>query len=123
MKLSEIKIPFFPSEFRAEPDYYSVFDKNGLMMGRMVGGSKLTYSQQYPDHQVVFNANIITKKHGKIWYGDLDMTLDFDDLKNVADELGEDLYILREHDARFENENLKFKEYAKMAVEIIKTDK
>jgi len=97
---------FLKSEFKPESDfdYYEIFEKHKLYSGRMISGSKSA-----PEgHVVVFNGNIITEKAGKIWYGDLDVTLDFDQLKEIADEIKQDLYILREHDARFDNENVGF---------------
>ena len=93
------------SEFKEDPDYYVLFSVNKLEMGRMIAASKSTYCQDHPDEFVIFNANVITKKHGKVWYGDLSITKDFDNLKNIADKLGEDLYILMEGDARFGYEN------------------
>jgi hypothetical protein len=93
------------SEFQANPHFYVVFATNGLAMGRMIGASKSTYCKEHQGELVIFNANVITKNNGKIWYGDLNVTLDFDNLKNVADQLGEDLYILMEGDARFGYEN------------------
>ena len=63
----------------------------------------------------------ITKKSGKIWYGDVDITMEFDNLKSIADELKEDLYILYESDARFEHENAGFNFWKSRAVAVIKT--
>ena len=92
-------------------------------MGRMVGGSKSGYRHSHPDNVVVFNANIIIAKQDKVWYGDIDITLERDKLQAIADELHRDLYILREHDARFENENAGMKFWKENAVEIIKHQK
>jgi len=108
-----------PSEFSTEKDIIDLFNKHNLMPGRMISGSKSTYRDQYPNNTIAFNGNIVTKKRGKIWYGDLDVTLDFDNLKSVADELGEDLYILHEMDARFENENAGFKYWKSKAIATI----
>jgi len=96
------------SEFKENPEYYVIFAANGLIMGRMIATSKSTYCRDHQGELVVFNANIITKSLGKIWYGDLNINQDFDNLKNVADQIGEDLYILMEGDARFgkEKENV-----------------
>jgi len=94
-----------PSEFKEDPNCYVIFATNGLMMGRMIAPSKSTYCQEHQGELVIFNANVITPTHGKIWYGDLNVTLDFDNLKNIADQIGEDLYILMEGDARFGYEN------------------
>jgi hypothetical protein len=60
----------------------------------------------FPDNEVYFNANIFVLGEGKIWYGDLDVTKDIEALQNVASRIGSDLYILREMDGRFENENI-----------------
>jgi hypothetical protein len=71
--------------------------------GRLLSGSKSAYLNKYPDHIVAFNGNLCTKKHGKIWFGDIDVTLDMDKLEKLADELKVPVYVLREMDARFEN--------------------
>lgn len=89
------------SEFKQDAICVVLFASQGLNLGRMITNSKSAYCKEYQDHLVIFNANVLTKTHGKIWYGDLDITLDFDKLKNIADTLGEDLYILMEGDARF----------------------
>jgi len=91
----------FPSEFEEDPHYYVIFATNGLEMGRMISPSKSTYCQEHQGEMVIFNANVVTKKCGKIWFGDLNINLDFDKLKNIADQIGEDLYVLLEGDARF----------------------
>jgi hypothetical protein len=68
--------------------------------GRMISGSK-----RAPEgHVCVFNANVCLRSEGKIWFGDLDLTTDAEDLKRLAAEKGEDVYVLRERDARFTNE-------------------
>ena len=71
--------------------------------GKMISYSKSTYREKYADHLVIFNANLCTKNK-KIWYGDLDITLEKSNLSTVAVALGMDLYVLRELDGRFENE-------------------
>jgi hypothetical protein len=69
--------------------------------GRMISGKK-----RCPDgHVCVFNANVCLKSKGKIWFGDLDLTLDADELLRLAAELREDVYVLREMDARFTTES------------------
>jgi hypothetical protein len=72
--------------------------------GRMLDASKTWYRTKFPTHEVVFNANIATKKQGKIWQGDLDLTTDIDALKRFSVECNEEIYILREMDGRFKNE-------------------
>ena len=95
----------FPSEFLSDGDMYQLFMSNHLMMGRMIGGSKSGYMESHPNNDVVFNANIIIPSKGKVWHGDLDVTLDKEYLQNVAKALEEDLYILGEHDARWGEED------------------
>lgn len=80
--------------------------------GRMISGSKSGYVERNRANLAIFNANVCTKNHGKIWFGDLDVTLDKDKLAVLAVEMNEDLYILRETDARFENEEKPLFEYA-----------
>jgi hypothetical protein len=71
-----------------------------LPIGRMMAPSKSRYFLEHPDHVVVFNAVIFTRTGGKIWYGDLDVTVDGDALKVMAADVGEELYVLRERDGR-----------------------
>lgn len=102
-------------------EYTDIFKQYKLPIGRIVGWSKSGYRNEHPDNTVIFNANIITEKSGKIWYGDIDVTVSFDNLKDIANELNEDLYILSEHDARFENENKSFSFYKDLAIVVIKS--
>lgn len=75
-------------------------DNDFFYTGRMISGSKTAPK----GHVCVFNANICTKTKGKIWFGDLDLTTDEKRLQAFAKKQGETLYILRERDARFDNE-------------------
>ena len=69
-------------------------------------GRMISFDKKCPkDHICVFNANICIKSRGKIWFGDLDITADEEKLRAFAARQGEDLYILREMDARFRNED------------------
>jgi hypothetical protein len=111
------------SEFEEDPHCYVVFSTNKLEMGRIISQSKSTYCQEHQGELVIFNANIITEKRKKIWYGDLNITLDFDNLKNVADQLGEDLYILLEGDARFGYEKQSIEVLMAKAKAVIKCNK
>lgn len=71
--------------------------------GRMISYSKGQYGFDNPTHAVVYNSNICTEE-GKIWYGDIDVTLEGEKLKEASKELGQTLYVLYEMDGRFENE-------------------
>jgi hypothetical protein len=112
-----------PSEFIEDPHYYVVFSTNGLQLGRMIAESKSDYCVEHQGELVIFNANVIIKSVGKIWYGDLNINLDFDSLKNIADQLGEDLYVLMEGDARFGYENDPIQDLIKRAKVTIKCNK
>lgn len=71
--------------------------------GKIICGSKSGYHRTYPRNLVAFNANIIIND-AKIWYGDIDVTLSGAILKEIAINNNVDIYVLREMDARFENE-------------------
>jgi hypothetical protein len=70
--------------------------------GRMISASK---SNGPKGHVCVWNANVCIKSAGKIWYGDIDLTADIESIKALAVEKGEDVYVLREMDARFQTQN------------------
>lgn len=84
-----------------------IFEIEKLFSGRMISYSKSGYMDRFPGNEVYFNANIFVLGEGKIWYGDIDVTKEKEQLENVAREIGKDLYILREMDGRFGNEELK----------------
>jgi len=71
--------------------------------GQMVGDSKSRYQIAHKGNLVVFNANVCTEKE-KIWYGDLDLTVSEEKLVSLSEEIGEDIYVLKEMDGRFNNE-------------------
>ena len=79
---------------------------------RLISWSKSTYRKAYPNHKVVFNANVCTEEDGKIWYGDIDLTLDEGKLKKLDEELGQEIFVVRETSCRFETEGRKGKEIA-----------
>lgn len=75
-------------------------DDGFLMQGRIISGNK----RGPKGHICVFNANICAKSKGKLWFGDIDLKSDAAILKKYAACVGEDIYVLRETDARFMNE-------------------
>lgn len=93
-----------------------IFTEEGLLMGRMIANSKSSYLEKFPENKVYFNANIFVLGEGKIWYGDLDLTRDSEKLGRIATFLGKDLFILKELDGRFENENIKDSEIIKRSL-------
>lgn len=90
----------FPSEFTTNSQTEVAESVLGHC-GRMVSGSKSGYSSRHPKNIVVFNANVFYLGE-KIWYGDLDLTLDEDKIVTLAKNLGGGiLHVLRESDGRF----------------------
>lgn len=73
--------------------------------GRLLSGSKIGYESRYPNHKIVFNGNLVIEGQGKVWFGDLNLTLDGDKLQRLANESGAKVYVLREMDARFKTED------------------
>lgn len=82
---------------------YLIAEEKLGMRGRMISFSKSGYVQKNQDNLVVFNSNVCIDE-GKIWYGDLDVTLSYDSLSDLAKETGKTVYVLTEMDGRFENE-------------------
>lgn len=74
------------------------------MEGNMISGSKSYYRSRFPDHFVAFNANVCNES-GKIWYGDIDISLSKEDLIELSVSMRQNIYVLSEMDGRFENEN------------------
>lgn len=70
------------------------------MQGTMLSGQKKAPAVK----RVVWNGNVCTKEHGKIWYGDISIKDSYKQLQALATQLATDVYVLRERDARFANE-------------------
>jgi hypothetical protein len=92
-----------------------LFLLEGLNFGRMLSGSKSRYREANPHNEVYFNANVFTRNE-KIWFGDIDVTIDGEKLERIAEAIGEKLYVLREMDGRFENESISEIEIMQKAV-------
>lgn len=84
-----------------EYSIFYIFFKHKLLCGRFIDAHKIAP----PGNICVWNANIVTKSSGKVWFGDLNLTKEGNSLKEIAAEIGETLYILREKDCRFDTEN------------------
>jgi hypothetical protein len=109
----------YPSDFKPSVSVQEVqqyFDAYKFYDGRMLGGSKMDYRTQYPDDLIIFNANVLMPGYGKVWYGDLNLTEDYLVLREIAQNLNTDLYVLWESDGRFGDENKPFDELIKKAV-------
>lgn len=72
--------------------------------GRMLTLSKENFERRHPTRAVAFNANVCTRAHGKVWFGDIDLTREDHLLAQLAAILGEAVYVIRERDARFASE-------------------
>jgi len=98
----------YPSDWKALDsieDIQKIFEAYDFFNGRMIGGSKHFYRKEHPNDLIVFNANVITKTHSKVFYGDINLTEDFGTLREIAKCIGEPLYVLSEMAARFGNED------------------
>ena len=67
----------------------------------MLDGDKMQYRKENPNSTVLYNGNVVTRT-AKVWYGDIDVTKNIENLTALARELGESVYVLREMDARFD---------------------
>ena len=98
----------------------NIFLSHDLRCGRLIASSKSGYLAKYESieqkNKVIFNANIIINDLGKIWFGDLDCNVDIQKLQSIAIQLNTPLYILREMDCRFGNENLPINSLIKKSV-------
>ena len=109
----------YPSDFKPSVPVQEVqqfFEAHNFFDGRMLGGSKMFYREEHPDDLIVFNANVLMPGYGKIWYGDLNLTEDYLVLREIAQNLNTDLYVLWEMDGRFGEENKPFDELIDKAV-------
>jgi len=97
-------------------DIRQTFWDNNFISGRMISGSKSGYRDRFPENEVYFNANIFLLGEGKVWFGDLDITKDREELQKIAKQIGKTMFVLSEMDGRFENESLKDSEIIKRAV-------
>ena len=84
-------------------DLYKIAEEHLGMRGKMISFSKSGYVKKNPENLAIFNSNVCTDG-GKIWYGDLDVTLSYESLSDLAKEIGKTVYVLTEMDGRFENE-------------------
>lgn len=68
-------------------------------------GSKSGYCKRFPRNVMIFNANVYCGMPDgsiqKIWYGDMDLTLEEQKLQYLAERLGRLVYVFYEMDGRF----------------------
>ena len=73
-----------------------IFSANGFPVGRIISGSKSGYRFRNPENHAIFNANIFTPEKHLVWSGDLDVTLDNENLQKICDEINEELLVTTE---------------------------
>ena len=108
----------YPSDFKPTMSVRETqqhFESHGFNIARMIGGSKSIYRKEYPKDLAIFNANVFMKDVGKVWYGDLNLTVDYVILKSIANSLDTTLYVLWEMDGRFGEEKKPIDELIKKA--------
>ena len=109
----------YPSDFKPSISVQEVqqfFNAHSFHNGRMIGGSKSGYRNMHPDDLIIFNANVLMPGYGKVWYGDLNLTEDYLVLREIAQNLNTELYVLRESHARFGEEDKSLTELINKAV-------
>ena len=78
-------------------------------------GKRLSGSKSTPN--IVYNANVCIYDDGKLWHGDFHRINDLPKLLELATKLDTPMFVLREMDARFENEELPKIERATITIE------
>jgi hypothetical protein len=67
--------------------------------GRLLAPSKTEYRALFPTNVFLPNGNLFTET-AKIWFGDLDLTLDEEAVVEIARRARKTVYVLHEHDGR-----------------------
>lgn len=68
--------------------------------GRLLDGSKRSYSERHPESVVYFNACVFDANGRQIWFGDIDLTIDAERLQAAANEQGSELHVTPEQPFR-----------------------
>lgn len=95
------------------------FYENGFISGRMISHSKSFYKKNFPNSQAYFNANVFVLGEGKVWWGDLDLTIDTEVLERISIACGKKLYIVPELYGRFEYEDASDEHVIRHSVAVI----
>jgi hypothetical protein len=103
-KAQVIQLPnqIFPSEFKPKNDEKEKIAEQVLGFRGKCLGSKTGYRYFNPLNLITYNSNVCVET-GKIWHGDLDISIKINELKTLSKQLGETVYVLQEMDGRFEN--------------------
>jgi hypothetical protein len=72
----------------------------GLPLGRLIAESKTGYMRRHPQHAVIFNATIADSTGRRLWWGDVDLTIEEDILVQLAERVGLHLNVYYEGDSR-----------------------
>lgn len=88
------------AEFNRQ-DFTPAFARAGLGLGRCFG-SKSRYRDSHPRCIFIPNANVFSRKKGRMWWGDLDLSNDRVALERVARQMRTKLYVISEFDGRFD---------------------
>ena len=108
--------PQLPVDAEFQPHVFDeVFAACGLSYGRCFG-SKSGYRASHSGCVFVPNANVFSVRHGKLWWGDLDIAKNGPALEKVAHRLRCRLFVVREHDGRWGNASLQPQEIQSCAV-------
>jgi len=99
------------------------FKKQHFNLGRIIAFSKSEYLNKHREDLVIFNANVLTLKHGLVWYGDLNINKDRKVLELISKNLKEDLFILREHDCQIDDKKEDISNICKVARYVIRCAK
>lgn len=103
-------INFFQEDVKSEIEIKDLIIKYLGHSGKMISWSKSTYRSEHPQNFVIFNAKI--KLAGQeIWFGDIDITLEEDNITSLAEKLGyKQLEIFTEHstDAVYTTDGITF---------------
>jgi len=94
---------FCQSEF-PEEQVNKIAEKHLGYRARLICGSKTLYNWLHPANLVIFNSNVFAG-FIKIWYGDIDLTLESWKLENLAKELNCEIFVTYESNGRFGEED------------------
>jgi hypothetical protein len=96
-------VPGLDEEFHRSRERYvlEVAEEALGTAGRMIAASKSSYRSRFPDQVPIFNGNVCIEPAQKLWFGDLDLTLDEPKLLALARALNTKVYVVFESDGRF----------------------
>ncbi|HWH24329.1 MAG TPA: hypothetical protein VNW68_05480 [Candidatus Limnocylindria bacterium] len=81
---------------RGRPPVEKIAAALGLPNGRLISWSKSWYRELFPDHLVLSNASITDASGRRLWWGDLDASVDEEKLVALARALERRLFVFYE---------------------------